>query len=195
VGEESSRREEREGKVWQGNERNGRTAFLASPPSSLHHHCYLSSVARASKRRGASQQQYQGEWGTEKKQTRSIFFLLNKYISVSLYVCVIYESAGVGVCELLLFCFFTCFECNCLFGFPCPLCSFVNLGRVLSGRCLGVFLGCLSICFLFQINSNPSTYIWEGLAIRNFEASSPFGLYLLGSVGLLLDLSPDRRNS
>lgn len=59
----------------------------------------------------------------------------------------------MGVCELLLFCFFTCFECNCSFGFPCPLCSFVNPGRVLSGRCLGVFLGRLSICFLFQINS------------------------------------------
>jgi len=91
-----------------------------------------------------------------REETNSIprFFLLNSiYVSVSLYVCVMYESVGVGVCEHLLFCFFTCFECNCLFGFPCPLCSFVNLGRVLSGRCLGVFLGALSICFSFQINS------------------------------------------
>jgi hypothetical protein len=32
------------------------------------------------------------------------------------------SSVGVGVWELLFVCFsfLLCFECNCLFGFPCP---------------------------------------------------------------------------
>ena len=169
---------------------------LLLSPSSLHHHCYLSSVAAiASKRRGAKLAAVPGRVRYREETNSLEFFFPVKNIFIYLPHCMFVSSytwvvcGGVGVCELLLFCFFTCFECNCLFGFPCPLCSFVNLGRVLSGRCLGVFLGCLSICFLFQINSNPSTYIWERSSHQEFWGlllSSPFGSFcLLGSVGLL----------
>lgn len=114
----------------------------------------------------------------EKKQTPSIYFWISP-----LYVCVIYEFVGVGVWELLLFCFFTCFECNCSFGFPCPLCSFVNLGRVLSGWCLGVFLGLLVDLFLVSDQFQEHTYE-GGLAITpSGILGSRLSLVPFGSVG------------
>jgi hypothetical protein len=51
----------------------------------------------------------------------SLVVFLSNFIKIS--VCVSYvSSVGVGVCELLFVCFsfLLCFECNCLFGFPCP---------------------------------------------------------------------------
>lgn len=90
--------------------------------------------------------------------------------------CVICEFCGCGCLRAFvrmpsLFFYFVLSATVCLFGFPCPLCSFVNLGRVLSGRGLGVFLAFLSICLLFQIGSK----VYEiGIAITR---SGNFGAF------------------
>lgn len=63
-------------------------------------------------------------------------------------------------------------ECNCLFGFPCALCSFVHLGRALT---LWSFspASCRFLCCCFR--SIPSRYI----SIERY--SHPF-LFLLSAL-------------